>query len=311
MQLRHFFMFFCCFISSAVFAGTENDDIILSYADSVEASLHYQYGEIDIKDGLAKLTVPPGYKFLDAAQSKTILHDVWGNPVDESTLGMLFPENISPLSDNFTYAVEVSYSEDGYIKDDDAKDLDYDELLTQMQQDVKDANAERIKQGYPSAELVGWAAKPFYDAENKKLHWAKEIKFSTDSLHTLNYNIRILGRKGYLNLNAIGTIDVLPMFQKDVKNILASVEFKQGNTYAEFDPDIDKVAAYGIGGLIAGKLLAKAGFFVVLLKFWKIIALGAAGLFAAFKKRLFGSKEEVALIPVSTESAEENTEEQN
>ena len=43
-------------------------------------------------------------------------------------------------------------------------------------------------------------------------------------------------------------------------------------TYSEFNPDIDTVAAYGIGGLIAGKVLAKAGVLaaglVLLKKFW-------------------------------------------
>ena len=55
---------------------------------------------------------------------------------------------------------------------------------------------------------------------------------------------------------------------------------------------MDDVAAYGIGGLIAGKILAKAGFFAVILKFWKIIAVGAIGLFSVFKKKIFGQKDD-------------------
>jgi uncharacterized membrane-anchored protein len=49
------------------------------------------------------------------------------------------------------------------------------------------------------------------------------------------------------------------------------------------------VAAYGIGGLIAGKLLAKAGFFALLLKFWKVLALAVVG-GAAAVRRFFGGK---------------------
>jgi uncharacterized membrane-anchored protein len=40
---------------------------------------------------------------------------------------------------------------------------------------------------------------------------------------------------------------------------------------------VDEVAAWTVGGLVAGKVMAKAGFFVVLLKFWKVIALAVAG----------------------------------
>lgn len=35
----------------------------------------------------------------------------------------------NPLSENFSYALEISYSEEGYIDDKDAKDLDYGDLM--------------------------------------------------------------------------------------------------------------------------------------------------------------------------------------
>lgn len=269
----------------------EQQEAYIRVLDSIENNFNYEYGKVSLQEGLAEIEVPSGYKFLNAEQSKYVLTDLWGNPPSE-VLGLLFPENTSPVSNNFTYAVEITYSDEGFINDDDAKDLDYDDLLEEMQDDTNAANPERKNLGYPEIELVGWAAKPYYDTTNKKLHWAKEIKFEGEQLNTLNYNIRVLGRKGFLTLNAIGTIDVLPTFNKDVDTILKSVHFTEGNTYADFNPDIDKVAAYGIGGLIAGKLLAKAGFFAILLKFWKFIAIGAVSLFSIFKKRIFGSKEE-------------------
>ena len=140
--------------------------------------------------------------------------------------------------------------------------------------------------------LVGWASAPYYDEVDKKLHWAKELNFDGYDVNTLNYDIRVLGRKGYLNLTAIGDIDVLDTFNQDRDHILASVDFNDGHRYSDFNPDIDEVAAYGIGGLIAGKILAKAGFFAILLKFWKFIAIGAVALFSGFRKKIFGSKSE-------------------
>jgi len=255
--------------------------------DSIESTLHYQYGEIVLMDGAVKLQVPDGYKFLDAEQSNYVLTELWGNPPAE-TMGLLFPEAITPLCDNFTYAVEITYSEEGYIDDDDAQSLDYDDLLKEMQDDTNEGNKQRTEEGYDPIELVGWASEPYYDHANKKLHWAKELKFGEAEVNTLNYNIRILGRKGYLNMNAIGNIDVLPVFKQDIDKVLASVDFQEGNRYEDFNPDLDKVAAYGIGGLIAGKLLAKVGIFAMILKFWKVIALAVAGGIAAFKKKIFG-----------------------
>ena len=164
-----------------------------------------------------------------------------------------------------------------------------------MQEDTENSNEYRVSEGYETIELIGWAASPFYDSEHKKLHWAKELKFGDSDVHTLNYNIRILGRRGYLELNAIGGMSELPLVEESIPYILQSVSFNEGNRYADFNPSMDKVAAYGIGGLIAGKMLLKAGLLaklgIMLAKFWKIIALGLVALGAGLKKYFSGKKE--------------------
>lgn len=291
-----FFFLIIVFIANISFSQESESEeiqkeIYQKKLDSINNSFNYETGKVLIQDGLAEINIPEGYKFLNAKQSKYVMSDLWGNPPSE-VLGMLFPKDIHPISDNFTYAVEITYSDEGYIDDEDAKDINYDDLLSEMKGDAETGNKERKKLGYPTIDLVGWASKPFYDQSNKKLHWAKELNFEGDSINTLNYNIRVLGKTGFLNLNAIGNMDVLPIFKNDVNEILNSVSFTDGNTYADFNPDVDKVAAYGIGGLIAGKLLAKAGFFALILKFWKVIAIAVAGAFSLFKNKIFGTKSE-------------------
>ncbi|MEW7280872.1 DUF2167 domain-containing protein [Aquimarina sp. 2201CG1-2-11] len=275
--------------------STNEKELLLAfqkYSDSINNTFDYQTGSVVLEGDLALLNVPTGYKFLNKKQAAYVLSDLWGNPPsgNEGLLGMLVKENESPV--DVSYAVEISYSEEGYIEDDDADDIDYNELLESMQEDTKSVNPERKKQGYPTIDLIGWAANPFYDQQNKKLHWAKELKFEGEEENTLNYNIRVLGRKGFINLNVIGTMGVLDDVTANLNPVLGSVNFKEGYRYEDFDSNIDEVAAYGIGGLIAGKVLAKAGFFALLLKFWKFIAIGLGGLFVAFKKRILGKKEE-------------------
>ena len=72
------------------------------------------------------------------------------------------------------------------------------------------------------------------------------------------------------------------------------VSFNQGHTYGDFNPSLDQSAAYTLAGLIAGGVLAKAGFFKALLigilafkKFVIVGALAAFGAISAFAKRLF------------------------
>lgn len=214
--------------------------------------------------------------------------ELWGNPKGENlTLGLLLPESQGVLSKN-GYVFNIQYDEIGHVKDDDADDINYDDLLKDMQEGTVEENKERQKAGYEPVSIVGWAAKPFYDEDRKILHWAKEIKFGKDPLNTLNYNIRILGRKGVLVLNAIATENELPLVQKDINKVLDIVQFNDGYKYEDFDSSVDDVAAWTIGGLVAGKVLAKVGFFAIFAKFGKLIVLGLLGFFGAFKNKVKG-----------------------
>jgi uncharacterized membrane-anchored protein len=237
------------------------------------STLQWQTGTITLSNGLAKITLANGFRYLGSDDARKVLHQVWNNPDDPSLLGMIFPKDAGPLDDG-GYAVTVEYEDEGYVKDDDADKINYGDLLKQMQKDQHDANPERVKQGYDSMELVGWAQQPRYDKVAHKLYWAKELKVGDDPNHALNYEIRILGRHGTLVLTVLGGMDALSQINGDVPQILSMVDFQPGNTYAEFDPKIDKIAEYGLTGLIAGGALAgaaKLGLFGVFFK-WIIAA---------------------------------------
>jgi len=106
------------------------------------------------------------------------------------------------------WAVVITYDEDGYVDDKGAESIDYTALLKEMKEGVAEANKEREKQGYEPVTLVGWAEPPTYNRDTHKLYWAKELQFG-NSPHTLNYDVRILGRRGVLVLNAVSGMDQL------------------------------------------------------------------------------------------------------
>jgi uncharacterized membrane-anchored protein len=139
-----------------------------------------------------------------------------------------------------------------------------------MKEQVKEVSPEREKQGYPSIELVGWAAPPRYDKATHKLYWAKDLKFGQDKVDTLNYDIRILGRRGWLVLGAIADMNDFSEIDGKVPQLISMVDFQPGNTYADFDPKVDKIAEYGLATLVAGGALAgaaKLGLFGLLFKY--------------------------------------------
>jgi uncharacterized membrane-anchored protein len=262
----------------------------LKWAEEFEASLTYQTGKITLPGGKATLNVPEDYYYLSPQDTKRVLEEAWGNPEGEPMLGMLFPQEYRVL-DSASWGVTIEYTEDGYVSDEDAEDIDYDDLLKEMKSDTAEESEWRLEQGYPSIELVGWAEQPYYDANTHKLYWAKELIFGGNEAHTLNSNVRALGRQGYLVMNFIANMGQLEEVNAARDEVLAMVSFNDGHKYSEFDPDIDKVAAYGIGGLIAGKVLAKTGFLalalVFLKKFWFVILLPLYWL----RNKIFGKKE--------------------
>ena len=283
LMLAGLFVLFC----STAFAAEKPK----MTAQEFEASLKYQNGEIVLPGGMATLKVPDSFRYLDAKDCERVLVEAWGNPAGNNTLGMLVPAGVSPLSEN-GWGVVITYDEDGYVSDKDADSINYDDLLKEMKEGIADQNKKRQEKGYHTIELAGWAAKPYYDKSTHKLYWAKELVFGGEKAHTLNYSIRILGRKGVLVLNAVAGMNRLDGVKSDMQQVLHFTDFNPGYRYEEYDSKTDKTAAYGIAALVAGGVAAKAGLFTKLFAvllaakkaiFAGVIALGA--FFAKFFKR--------------------------
>ena len=72
--------------------------------------------------------------------------------------------------------------------------------------------------------------------------------------------------------------------------LLNVAAFNEGYRYEDFNEDTDRMAAYGLGALVAGGIAAKAGFFAklgaLLLAFKKFIVMGLVAL-GAFLAKLF------------------------
>jgi uncharacterized membrane-anchored protein len=236
-----------------------------SAADILKA-LNYRKGSIALADNLATINLKDSFVYLDNADAQKFLTKIWQNPpgAGKDSLGMLLPSRISPLSAD-GYGVVITYEATGYVSDEDAEKIDYTALLRDMQESVHQDSEQRVASGYESLELIGWARQPYYDKASKKLYWAKRLRFGKETSDTLNYEIRVLGRRGVLSLNVVAGMEAFSEIDQRSPEILSMVSFNQGNLYSEFNPSIDRAAAYGVAGLIAGGILTKAGFFKGLL----------------------------------------------
>src|SRR5262249_1118766 len=115
----------------------------------------------------------------------------------------------------------------------------------------------------------------------------------------VNYNIRMLGRHGYMSVVLVTDPPQLAAVKPDVQNVIANFSYKQGKSYAEFIQG-DKVAEYGLTALVAGGAGAAAvkfGFFTFLAKYAKALVFGAIALLAGiwrFIKSMFGAEEKIS-----------------
>lgn len=273
-------------VSSSLLPAFAADSEPKQTSAQFEASLNYQQGKIDLPGGIATLNLPPSFRYLNPTDSERLLTKGWGNPPGNTTLGMIVPADVGVLSEA-GWGVVVTYDADGHVKDDDAKDINYGELLTTMKESNADGNAERKKLGYGEMTLVGWAETPSYDARAHKLYWAQEFKTGA-GVNSLNYNIRVLGRQGVLVLNAVAGMNQIATIREEMKKVTAFSEFTAGNRYTDYNSATDKTAEYGIAALVAGGAAAKLGLFgklfALLLAFKKLIFMaGAALVYGLFK----------------------------
>lgn len=256
------------------------------------ATLKPQHGTITLPSGIASLQLNNEFYYLSADDTERLLTEGWGNPPGFKTLGMIIPTAVNPLAEN-GWGVIISYKNDGHISDDDAAKIDYAELLEQMKADDEEDNKQRREQGYAGLTLLGWAEPPSYDQATHKMYWARELKAEDADQTTLNYSIRVLGREGVLELNAVAAMADLQTIKQETPKILAFTNFTDGNRYADYDAKTDKLAPYGLAALVAGGIAAKAGLFakigVALLAFKKFIVLGLVAI-AGFFGKLFKRK---------------------
>lgn len=256
-------------------------------------ALDFQDGKVSLAAARAELNLPASFRFLGAADAEKVLSQLWGNPPGSDAIGMLVPADISLADHERSWAIVLQYEEEGYVSDEDAQEIDYNELLADMQASARESNEARKEQGFGAVEIVGWAESPRYDASAHKLHWAKELAFEGEPVHTLNYDVRVLGRHGVLVMRAVAGIGQLAQIKPGMTEALGAAEFVDGARYADFDSSTDKVAGYGLAALVAGGMAAKTGLWakiLALLIAGKKLVIGAVILVGVGIARLFGKK---------------------
>ncbi len=182
---------------------------------------------------------------------------------------------------------------DGYVRLDDWDDVDADSMLKSVSEKTEEDNQQRRASGLGALHVVGWLERPHLDKSTNVVRWSFEAT-SEKSGSLVNSVALLLGRDGFEKLTWIGTKASLN--DGLMKTAQGSFEFPPDGRYVDHQSG-DKVAEYGIAGLVAAvlgvKTAAKLGILAALAVFAKkfgILLLVAAGAVLGWFKRLFGRK---------------------
>ncbi len=262
-----------------------------SAADTAPPKLNPEHGPKTIAladQGSIKL--PAGYVYLNEQDAGALL-TYWGNPGPHKLLGMVLSED-----DKSNWAVSLRFRKEGYVKDEDAKTWNADELFSSVKEGTEASNTERKKMGGGELHILDWVQKPTYEQATHRLAWGMRAE-SIDGAQreeTVNYHTYVLGREGFIEMNLMTDPKALAGLKPRADELLGVTSFNDGKRYEDFSAATDHVAEYGLAALIGGGLIAKklgllATVGLLFAKFWKVALIGFA-VFGGGIAKLFGRK---------------------
>jgi uncharacterized membrane-anchored protein len=248
-------------------------------------SIQWQEGPTSVDIGSnATLLLPEGYR-LTGRQGSVAWNQFTQNPPDKTIATLM------PTAEDQNWFLCFEFSDVGYVKDDE--ELDADALLSSMKEGTEASNEYRRQQGWGGIHIEGWILPPKYDTKTRNLVWATKLR-DDEGHENANHNIRILGRRGVMTVTLVAGLDEMNSAIAATDQLLTGFNYKTGDTYAEFTSG-DKVAQYGLTGLIAGGAAiaaVKTGLFGKLLgligKAGKAIVLVIVAVLAGLKRLFFG-----------------------
>ena len=239
--------------------------------------------------GYAEIRVPEGFLFTGPDGAPKYL-ELSENPPNPTTVGVLFP-----TSDDDQWVVYFNYRDIGHVPDDDHKTIDAAAILASLKAGTEASNSERRIRGWNELHVTDWIIPPGYETDTRRLAWGVGLKTDGGS-DEANYDVRLLGRTGVMSVTLVCSPDSVRNLVPKLQTILAGFNYNSGHKYGEWRSG-DKMAAYGLTGLITGGaavaaaksgLLAKIG--IAIAKMGKAIFIGILAICAGIWQMIFGKK---------------------
>jgi uncharacterized membrane-anchored protein len=237
--------------------------------------------------GNSTLKLPESYAFLDTTETAKF---------EELTQNLAGGKEVLVAPNSLRWVAYLEFGDEGLVKDNEK--IDADAILSSLKSAATNENEERRRRGWDTLEITGWAVPPAYNNTTKRLEWAT-LLHTSDGGQSVNFFTKILGRRGVTSVVLVSSPANQAASILQLNQVLAGYQFNGGERYADWRPG-DKVAAYGLTGLIVGGAVAAAaktgllkGLFKPLIALvvagWKLIAVAVLAALA-WLRSLFSRK---------------------
>jgi len=294
-----FFLFIIIFIPSNLIALEKKqitDDTIWKQKVSTLNFINYENKKnhyLKIPNSNAQMNILESEYYLLNEDVRQYSWWVFGHDTENNTM-IIGPD----------YDIYMYYNDDGYVNIDDWEKVNPTDLIEQMRK----AN-QKIDDTKIYAKEINWIYKPAFDRTNNIVSYSYGVLWSNGNKSMETKNL-ILGKAGYLTQTFVFEKLSNPKENSEYALDTAKfVKFNEGYTYQNFTSG-DKIAAVGIGALVAGSLGVKAlksagsvaaatgGLLLFLKKFWWILLAPLA-----FLGKFFNSGDKKEEEEVSSENS--------
>ena len=305
MKINKIFAYVICFLFLIIFIPTNllalekkqiTDDAIWKQKISTLNFINYEKGKnhnLTIPNSNAQMNILENEYYLLNEDVRQYAWWAFGHDTENNTM-IIGPD----------YVIYMYYNDDGYVKIDDWEKVNPTDLIEQMRK----AN-QKIDDTKTYAKEINWIYKPALDRTNNIVSYSYGVLWSDGNKSMETKNL-ILGKAGYLSQTFVFEELSNPKENSEYALDTAKfVKFNEGYTYQNFTSG-DKIAAVGIGALVAGSLGVKAmksagsvaaatgGLLLFLKKFWWILLAPLA-----FLGKFFNSGDKKGEEEVSSENS--------
>ena len=237
--------------------------------DKAYASLNWKEGPslVNFNQANSKINLSSNFSILEGKDAHQLLYWLNGTSFDYVNVYAI---------DDYSSQYMFYYTDSGYVKTDDWTNVDPDKFIKDIKENYKASNETRKKNGQPIVLNVSWKKKPYLDGIYNSVYYALNVQWS-DNKSTVEGTAIILGREGYTTASYVEGNNG---YQEQMLLNLSKIhKFNNTKEYKDWKSG-DKVAAAGIGALLATTLGVKAlkpgliaAGLILLKKFWFIIFL--------------------------------------